>query len=84
MVKSYFDKIYKLAEGKLLPHKNIIRLLNQGQVDFALSHVEPLEKAINKQYDYRPFKFLAEIYGKLAHFRFASEDCLSRRGRIPR
>ena len=69
-VKLFFVKIYQLTEGELLPPKDIIRLLNQGQAYFALNYVEPLEKAINQRYDDRHFRFLDKVYAKLAPYRF--------------
>jgi len=58
----HFYKIWLLFDRGLVNKKFVKKVATHGQVDFLLETIEPLEKAIDPDYDHSTFDFFREIY----------------------
>ena len=60
----HFYKIWLLFDCGLVNKKFVKKVATHGQVDFLLKTIEPLEGAINPDYDHPTFDFFRDIYPK--------------------
>jgi hypothetical protein len=60
----HFSKIWRLFESGLVNEKVIKQVATRGQVDFLLEIIEPLEKAINSEYNRVHFDFFRNLYSR--------------------
>lgn len=59
----YFDKIYRLQRAEYIDDAFVRTVVGQGQVEFYLKVIEPLEKAIDPAYDKSAFEYFAKLHG---------------------
>ncbi len=62
-VAHYFDKIYRLQRAEYVDDAFVRTVVGQGQVEFYLKVIEPLEKAIDLDYDESAFEYFAKLHG---------------------
>lgn len=58
----YFDRVWKLKATKALQDNQVKKIVLVDQVDFYLTHIEPLEEALNPNYDKSAFDGFRELY----------------------
>jgi len=60
----HFYKIWLLLDRGLVNKSFVKKVAPRGQVDFLLDIIEPLERAIDPNYDHSTFDFFRELYHK--------------------
>jgi len=60
----HFYKIWLLSDRGLVNKNFVKKVAPRGQVDFLLEIIEPLEEAINPNYDHSTFDYFRGIYHK--------------------
>jgi hypothetical protein len=58
----HFHKIRQLLDSKLVKKNFVRKVVTQEQVNFLVEVIEPLERAINPQYDHRTFDIFRNLY----------------------
>lgn len=64
MYAHYFHKIKLLLDTGLINERFVKKVVTSGQVDFLLEMIEPLEEAMNSNYDRSMFDTFRKLYGK--------------------
>lgn len=60
----HFHKINRLLDSGIVNESFVKKVISPGQVDFLLEVIEPLEEALNPNYDHSTFDTFRRIYNK--------------------
>lgn len=63
LVSHFFGKIYLLQQAGYIDDAFVRTVVGQGEVEFYLEVIEPLENALNHDYDASAFEYFAKLYG---------------------
>ena len=60
----YYDRVWKLLDTGALKGKQVKKIVKTDQIKFFIEDIEPLEEALNKNYDRDAFDGFRKLYKK--------------------